>query len=76
MITPFKLHQEIINIIGNYDIIKNYREGSKRTGVWEIQCKSDLKSILSNLLHERIDGILKYLHTRIGFQKFFLMPQN
>ena len=43
MITPFKLHQEIINIIGNYGIIKNYREGSKRTGVWEIQCKSDLK---------------------------------
>lgn len=43
MITPSNLHQNVVNLIGNYDIIKNHREGSKRTGVWEVQVRGDYK---------------------------------
>lgn len=39
LLTPPELHQEIVKIWGEYEIIQNYRRGSKRTGVWEIRPK-------------------------------------
>ncbi|WP_069651031.1 aminoglycoside phosphotransferase family protein [Caloranaerobacter ferrireducens] len=37
MIQPNELHKRIIKNIGEYEILINHREGSKRTGVWKIR---------------------------------------
>lgn len=44
MITPVELHLKIVELLGEYDMIRNYREGSSRTGVWKIKSKSDSKT--------------------------------
>ncbi len=43
MITPLELHHKVFELLGDFTIIKNHREGSKRTGVWEIQAKCSMK---------------------------------
>lgn len=37
LIIPFELHKEVIEVLGDYEVIRNHRKGSKRTVVWEIQ---------------------------------------
>lgn len=44
MIYPIELHNRLIKTIGEYEVVNNYREGSKRTCVWKITSKSDSKN--------------------------------
>ncbi|HHW30257.1 MAG TPA: hypothetical protein GXX20_01065 [Clostridiaceae bacterium] len=38
-VTPEKLHYKLSKLLGEYEIINNYRPRSNRTGVWKIKSK-------------------------------------